>query len=143
MEVTITNISLALSATSIIGLLLFIIKVSMAIGVLKLKVDTMWAFQMRRAMSEAVDDGVGSLNSPLVFSDDARERLNPIKQDLIAFYAKLPPKLTDGEILLKIEHEFGDRLLIMVCVPCGLSHGACLLLAMAIARQTDTLDLKL
>jgi len=137
------QISIGMSAGTIIAFLFFIVRSSARFAKLELKVDTMWGFQMRRAMSEVVDKGIGTMNSPLIFNDDARKRLEPLKDDLISFYQKLPPATPDGEVLLAIEKDFGDDLLDRVCIPCGLSHGACLLLAMAIAKQTDILELHL
>ena len=143
MEITITNVSLALSLSACVSLLGYIIKMSAKFGRLELKVDTMWAFQMRRAMSEVVESGIGSLNSPLIFNEDAKRALDPLRSELVNFAAKLQINISDGELLLEIEHEFGDRLLMQVCVPCKLSHGACLLLAMAIAKQSDKIDIHL
>jgi len=137
------QLSFGLSAGTIIAFIVFIIRSSARFAKLELKVDTMWGFQMRRAMSEVVDKGIGTMNSPLVFNDDARKRLEPLKDALIRFYQMLPPTTSDGEVLLAIEKDFGDDLLDRVCIPCGLSHGACLLLAMAIAKQTDVLELHL
>lgn len=106
------------------------------------KVDTMWSFQIRRAMSEVVDKGLGDMNSPLHFNEMAYKSLEPIKSKLINFYSNLQP-MKDSEVLLAIESKFGDELLNLVCIPCGLSHGACLLLAYAVAKQTTDLEIKL
>ena len=100
---------------------------------------------MRRAMSEVVTAGVGSKNSPLHFTDEARRLLAPIADELALFYQAMTAevKLNDATVLLELEHRFGERLLDMVCIPCGLSHGACLLLAYSIAQQTNDLEIHL
>jgi hypothetical protein len=132
----------ALSAGTALSLAVYTVKASMWMGSIQTKVDTMWAFQMRRAVSEIASSGVGTVNSPITFTQDARSAMNPLKDELIAFNAGIEKK-SDAEALLEIERVFGDRLLKLVCLPCGLSHGACLLLALAVARQTELLSLSL
>jgi len=109
---------------------------------LQVKVDTMWAFQMRRAISEVVEKGIGTMNSPMTIFQEARERLEPIKPRLIDFWETLGKKLSDTEAPLEIERQFGNELLTLVCVPCGLSHAACLIVALSVARQQATFDLE-
>jgi hypothetical protein len=112
---------------------------------IQVKIDTIWSFQMRRAMSEVVEAGVGTKNSPLQFTDEARAAMAPIADELELFYKHMPVdvKLDDSQALLEIERRFGERLLDMVCIPCKLSHGACLILAYAVAKGTDKLELHL
>lgn len=112
-------------------------------SVAAVKVDTMWAFQMRRAMSEVVEKGLGTMGSPLHFTQTAYDALAPIRQRLIDFYGNLPHNKCDAEILLDIEKNFGDELLDLVCLPCKLTHGACLMLAYAMAKQTTELEIHL
>jgi hypothetical protein len=131
----------ASAAVSVLGLIGLVIKRSMRLGALEVKVETMWAFQMRRAVSETVASGMGTLNSPLKFSDLATASLEPIKQNLLDFWKTMPPGISDAEALLLIEARFGDDLLQYVCIPCKLSHGACLLLALTIAKQSTQFDL--
>ena len=121
----------------------FIWKFSTDIAKLSVKVDVMWAFQMRRAVSESIEKGAATFNSPLTFSEDSKRRLEPIKASLIEFWANKGNKLCDGAVLLEIERLFGDDLLERVGVPCRLTHGACLLLALAVAKQSDSLELNL
>lgn len=110
---------------------------------LEIKVETMWAFQMRRAFSEAVEKGVAVANSPLTFLPGVRERLDPIKEELIAWWKETGHVMSNALALLDIERLFGDRLLQVVCLPCNLTHGACLLLAMAVAKETREIDITL
>ena len=140
------EIAVGISLGSLVTVLVFIARMAARFGALELKVDTMWAFQMRRAMSEVVEKGIGSLNSPMIFSDEARTALAPIKEQLIDFYQNKvtgTERNSDSLLLLAIERVFGSRLLELVCVPCRLTHGACLLLAMAVAKQSDALDIKI
>jgi len=118
-------------------------KIGQRLALIEDKVNTMWAFQMRRAMSEVVESGAGTKNSPLIFTEQAREAFGPFKKQLVEFYKTLPATMDDSEVLLEIERKFGDVLLDNVCIPFKLSHGACLLLAYAVARQTDTINIRL
>ena len=93
----------------------------------------MWGFQMRRGFSEVVTSGIGSLNSPLHFNPEVERALDPIRDELTAFGRQMSPALSDGDGLLLIEAEFGERLLNVVCVPFQLSHAASLLLAFTVA----------
>jgi hypothetical protein len=116
------------------------------IGPLQTKIDTMWDFQVRRAVSEVVEIGiVETKDKPLKFTDDAREALKPIAKELVTFYRGLPHEIKndDAAVLLKIEDSFGQRLLDLVCIPCNLTHGACLLLAYSVAKQTGRLEINL
>jgi hypothetical protein len=116
------------------------------IGPLQTKIDTMWDFQVRRAVSEVVEIGiVETKDKPLKFTDDAREALKPIARELVTFYRELSheTKNDDAAVLLKIEERFGQSLLDLVCIPCNLTHGACLLLAYSVAKQTERLEIKL
>jgi len=111
---------------------------------MSVKVDTMWDFQIRRAMSEAVDKGVAIMNSPLLINEGVRQFLNPLKDELVEFWnsgggKQLPPT----EALLELERLFGDRLLTAVCIPCHLSHGACLLLAYSVASDSRQLNFEI
>lgn len=120
-----------------------IAKAAALLPAMNVKIDTMWNFQVRRAMSEVPERGIGSQNSPLAFTEDARRALDPIKDELIKFNETELKNKDDAEALLAIERQFGERLLDLVCKPCSLSHGACLLLACAVARQTDKLEIVL
>jgi len=136
-----SQLSLTFSAATLLAFSVALIKGAMRVGALEMKVDTMWAFQMRRAVSEVVSTGLGQLKSPVVFTDEARAALEPIREGLVGFWRTLPKGISDGEALLAIEMRFGDALLRLVCIPCGLSHGACLILALDIAKQSNVLDL--
>lgn len=102
---------------------------------LEVKVNTVWDFLMRRAMSEAIHSGVGGLNSPFELKPAAKEWMQVMASDLRAFYAKLGRKLTDAELALEIERHFGQRILEQVCIPHGIYQGACLLIAVELAKE--------
>lgn len=114
---------------------------SRKIGELEIKVNTMWEFQLRRALSEVVEKRMGTINSPLKLEEDVTKSLAPLKPELEKFWKTEGQKLSDAEALLKIENKFGDQLLRLICIPQGLTHGACLIVALAVAKSTNVLDL--
>ena len=141
MNPNVVNVSVGLSVSTLVALFATAIAASRRFGALELKVNTMWDFQMRRAFSEVNMTGLAVRNSPLRFTPDAMSRLDPIKPALVAFWKALDHPIEDGDMLLEIERKFGAELISMVCVPCGLSHGACLLLALSVAKGDSTVML--
>ena len=121
-------------------LLAAVVKIAIRYGSLSMQVQTMWEFQMRRAMTEAVYTGIGQINSPLQFTPEAIAALEPIKDRLTAFWKTLPRGASDAEALLLIENQFGAELLTYLCLPNKLSHGACLLLALTIAKGHNAIS---
>ena len=130
-------------AAVILVLIGWLARITWIMAQLSTKVDTMWDFQIRRSMSEVVEKGIGKMNSPLTFTGAAMDSLNPLKEALIRWWKTEGNKLSDGSALLEIEKRFGDMLLTQVCVPLLLSHGACLILALAVARETHTIEVSL
>lgn len=105
---------------------------------LEVKVDTMWTFQLRRGISESLQQGVFTKNSPLQITDHARVWMSSLVIDLQNTYRdKRWTKLRDPDLAEIIEREFGERLLHEVCIPRSLSMGACLIMAMKIAREAE------
>lgn len=129
--------SLVMSGVSVLSVIYF---GAVKIAKLEVKVDTLWDFQMRRAFSEAVSTGVATMNSPLQIKEQAKNKLDPMKQDLQKFWEE-NQNLKGIEIIMKLEAKFGDQILKELCIPLGLSHGSCLLIALAVARGVDTIDL--
>lgn len=114
-----------------------------SLGLISGKVEIMWSFQIRRGLSEVVERKFGRMNSPFTLDSQVMEHFAPLRDDLISFHEREGRFLKDGDALLRIEQIFGDAILRQVCVPFQLSHGACLLLALAVARQTPILELEL
>ncbi len=98
-------------------------------GRLELKVDTLWEFMMRRARSEAIKEGVAKRNSPIEVTQEAKNWMRPLIVPIREFYAKLGRHLSEAQLAYEIERQFGDRIVEEVCIPHGLSMGACLLIA--------------
>ncbi len=105
------------------------------------KVETLWAFQMRRAMSEAVLQGAATLNSPLTFTPEALATVNPLKPALIEWWNTRGKNLSHIDALFDLELKFGEKLVQNLCLPHKYSHGACILLALAVASNSSTIDL--
>jgi len=103
---------------------------------LEVKVETIWDFLLRRAMGEAVKQNLGTVNSPLTITEDAKQFFAAFANDLREFYKSCDPKQTDGQLMLEIERRFGERLVTEVVIPNQLDdRGACLLVALSIAKE--------
>lgn len=50
--------------TLLIGLLAAVVKIALLIGEIRLKVDTLWAFQIRRGFAEALQKGLIRAEDP-------------------------------------------------------------------------------
>lgn len=127
--------AVAATITSFVALGTVIYFAGVKVSKLEVKVETLWEFQIRRGMAEAVHKGVAEMNSPLTFNEEVQKYLEPLKDQLITFWDVKGKSLPPTEALLELEREFGDALLRDVCIPGGLSHGACLLLAYSVASQ--------
>ena len=126
-------------AGMITGIIAMMIRVAMRLSVLEFKVATMWGFQMRRGFLRGLGSGIGTINSPLHFNPEIERALDPIRQELIEFGRQLCGA-SDVDGLLLIELAFGERLINIMCVPCGLSHAACLLLAYTVATGKNEIE---
>lgn len=92
--------------------------------------ETMIDFHVRRSWSEAFQKNIATINSPTEISAEAKAWMNPIVDDVKLFYARLGRHLNERDLWLEIERKFGDRMLKEVCIPHGLSQGACIIIAM-------------
>ncbi len=140
-----TLVSIALS---VLALLSIGYTVSVRMAKLELKVETIWDFLVRRAFSEAVEKGVAKMNSPVSITPEARNMMGEMIPILQYYYKQEGYKLSDGELMLDIERRFGDDLLRLVCLPNKLDAGACLIMALMVAKEinpqdSDTLSLPL
>jgi len=99
--------------------------------------DTMWDFLIRRAESELISKGLGTKNSPIEINENAKAYLIGLKDELRKFYRTLGRNLTDQELALEIERRYGEQILKEVCIPHGLYAGACLLIAMEVAKESE------
>jgi len=108
---------------------------------MEVRVETMWDFLMRRAVSEAIQKGIATLNSPVEISNDAKLWMKELSNELRRFYQRIGRQLSDRELALEIERRYGDQILKQVCIPNGLFQGVCLLIAVAVAKE-EPVDLE-
>jgi hypothetical protein len=121
------------SVTSLLGVLWLGVATTTA---LEVKVEKIWSFLMRRAVSEALVQGVATRNSAIRLTDGAKRRMSDLIPPNKGFYGKLGHRnITDAELALEIERRFGDRILNEVCIPHGLYMGACLLIAIQAVKE--------
>lgn len=107
----------------------------------KERVDIMWEFLMRRAISQAVNKGFGKMNSPIIISKEAQDLFTKLQSELQNFYQKKGFSLSDGELMFQIEKFWGDRIVKEVCIPNNMTEGECLVIAAAVAKQNNGIAL--
>lgn len=127
--VIVSLVGLALAVAGIIG------KQATRLAKLEVKVDTMWHFNLRRGLAEGMEQGVVYRNSPLKVTETARNWMASLTVDLHDFYRETGRYMKDTDLAEAIERRFGERLLHEVCLPRHIYMGACLILAMEIARE--------
>src|SRR5208282_1527621 len=92
------------SAVSIISLLGVIWISAVKITTLDVKAETIWSFLMKRALSEAIVQGVATHNSPVRVTDEAKRWMRDLIPPIRDFYAKLGRRnITDAELAMEIE----------------------------------------
>jgi hypothetical protein len=125
-------LSLIISAVSLLAVsYLGLIKIAR----IEVKVDTCWRFLLRRGEAEAVLRGYATKNSPVSVSDERALKVFPadLAEAIQGYFNRLARHLTLVELAAEIERNFGDRLVDEVCIPHGITEGACLVLAMHFA----------
>ena len=126
------------SMSSVIALLGVIFLTAFKIPAMEVKIDTVWKFLMKRALSEALVQGVATRNSPVRVTDEAKRWMRDLLPAIREFYATLGRQnITDEELALEIEGRFGDLILHEVCIPHGLYMGACLLIAIQAVKEAS------
>src|SRR6266404_2873497 len=100
MEIWHTVLASIVSAISIVGTIFYVIN---RFAKLELKVDTLWDYLMRRAMSETVTKGLGSIHSPVKFTDETRSWYAGMVEDLKKYYRLIGYRHTDRELFMEIE----------------------------------------
>ena len=123
---------------SVMALLGVIWVAAVKITAMEVKINTIWGFLMKRAMSEALAHGIATHNSPVRVTDEAKRWMGDLLPPIKEFYAKLGRRnITDAELALEIEKRFGDQILNEVCIPHGIYMGACLLIAIQAVREVS------
>lgn len=101
---------------------------------IELKLDIIWSYIMERGMASMIANNLGTLNSPLVISDDVIAWFAPMEKELKALYKK-HSKLDDYKLGFEIQKSFGERMLKEICIPHKVTNGECLLIAVAVAKS--------
>ena len=102
------------------------------------RVTTIWEYLLRRAGGEAVQKGLGTMNSPLKINEEAREMFKDFVVPLRLLYKELGSKLSPIDFSLEVERRFGEEFLYKICIPHNITQGSCVLIASQIAREPDT-----
>lgn len=74
-------------------------------------------------------------NTSIKLNSESRSWMAFLKNDLQALYKSVGHNLSDIDLALEIERNFGDLIVKKVCIPNGLLAGACLLIAVEIAKE--------
>lgn len=115
------------------------IKISLAET--RLENKTLWDFQLRRGALEAIGNGVATKNSPLTVREEYLTVSEELGVPLREFYSRIGrPAMTNAELAFQIERHFGSQIVDKVCIPHGLSYGACLIIAIAVAKGDPVID---
>lgn len=99
------------------------------------KLTTIWDYLIKRAETEFIVKGLGTINSPYLITDEVRSWYAPISKDLKNFYIKIGVNLTAQELFVMIHKEFGEWIKNNICIPHGLESGSCILAAIAVAKE--------
>lgn len=126
-------------AALIAGLFLWLFRMAAKIGVIELKVETLWAFLFRRGVIEGLQKGWIQENSPMELTDKALEAMAPMTLEIRTWYKQAGVQLSDLDLLLHIEHVFGNKMSNEICKPNLISNGVCLVAAALICgRKLDS-----
>ncbi len=109
---------------------------------LKVCVETMWLFQLRRGLAEVENKNLGTSNSPVILTKKANDLMQPLLPELKQFYEMIHgEEMGLVELAIELERQFGSRLVSEVCKKVGVSDAACLVLAIGQLRPIgpDTL----
>lgn len=120
-----------------IGVVVWLAKLAWWMSATETKLNVVWGFLMNRAIGEAVQKNIATFNSPVVISDEAKKWMAGIAEELKVFYARLGRRMSEWELAMEIERLYGERILKEVCIPNSLSQGACLLIAIEVAKEIN------
>lgn len=73
--------------------------------------------------------------SDVKISEEAKSWISNLARPLKDFYTSIGRHLDKDDLYLEIERRFGDQILRELCIPRGLSLGACLIIARAVAEE--------
>src|ERR1700723_1011191 len=67
---------------------------------LESKLNTIWDYLIKRAETEFIVKGLGTINSPYLVTDEVRSWYDPISKDLKNFYFRAGINLTNQELFV-------------------------------------------
>lgn len=132
-----TVLSIITMVGSVIG---FIWLSASRIAKLEVKVDTIWDYLIKKAMTDALNSGMATQNSPIHITDEIKARVTAhigykLYNSLRKLY-KEHQQLSDNALALKIQQQFGEQIAKEMCIPNeDLSYETCLFIALEIAKS--------
>lgn len=129
-------INSVLAGISLIGV---IYAVAVKMTRLEVKVDVIWGTLLKRALVDGVANKLMEVNSPIRLVNNSGELLAHMAPELQAFYRDKCKGLDEKAAAAEIEKVFGDRLIKEVCIPNNISNLVCILIALAVAKNTGSL----
>ena len=99
---------------------------------------TMWQFMVRRGQVEAMRKGWGEYSSPFQINGVAFEVVLPFLTTFLPWYATTlaaRPDISDGELSAKLEAKFGEFIVEKICIPQGVTEGACMVAIIEVCRH--------
>lgn len=112
---------------------------------LEVKVDTIWDYIIKKAMTDALSKGVATQNSPITVPEEVRKWVaasidNDLYRALRELY-KEHKKLSDNNLALKIQEKLGAQIAKEMCIPNdNLNYDSCLFIALELAKNGTTKD---
>jgi hypothetical protein len=102
------------------------------------RVNTMWQSFLTRSVAEGVKRGMLEVHSPVRLVNDSGNALQSMAEELRALH-QANPKLSETDLSLLIQKNFGARLLHDVCLPNDIPYGVCLVIATSVAKGEQPL----
>jgi len=145
-EVQVGLLAIGVTLTlALAGSIVAVAKIAIELGKQRERVDIMWAFLKRRALSEVVHKDLGDLNSPFTIREEVVNLVKgfPVAESMVEYYNGLSKKPSDSEAMLLLEKNFGPRILREICLnpAIGLTYGACLPIALAVAKNSNVIHI--
>ena len=105
------------------------------IAELRSRIDTITGIFVHRSLVAAVQAGVAHMNSPVSITPSAREYVKPIEAALQKRYEEAWNSMTDAELMMAVEKEFGGWIYQHVCIPMRFQSGEGIVIAAVVAGR--------
>ncbi len=97
--------------------------------------NTMWAFQKRRGIVEALEKNMIESPTAVSLTEVWRRRFAKLKDPLLSWYKAQGRDLDPDELFEQIEANFGQQIVDEICVPFRLKEASCLVAAVLLIRE--------